>query len=54
MIYTILFGQYISTLLLSANKNNSADLVKLGVTGNFGLIRDSTNKSLTCFVKMPE
>ena len=33
-----LFGQDISTRLLSANWNSSADHLKFGVTGNFGLI----------------
>ena len=33
------FGQNISTPLLSANKCSSAEVLKLEVTDNFGLIR---------------
>ena len=36
--FTYQFGRNNYTPLLSANKNYSADLLKLGVTGNFVLI----------------
>ena len=41
---TYLLNRKISTPLLSANKISSANVLKLEVTGNFGYIRDSTNK----------
>ena len=44
--FTYLFVQNISTRLLSANKNTSADLLKLSVTGNSGLIWDPRTQTI--------
>ena len=47
-------GWNISIHLLSANKNSPVDLVKLAITGNFGLIRDfgtrTTHFTSKCFI----